>query len=151
MTTEQFVSYDPDDQLASTVLEAGRYIVTSAKFVDDFDFGGRFKKQTAAILMFQDPDGKTYEQAFGVGDKSRIYPSQDGQRLVGAALSENSNWGRVTKFANQNAGLPKTRFWESPGVPAKVQDIFAGIWGDWGRYRPDSQPATMLAAWGPCP
>lgn len=146
--TEQLVSYDPDDQLASTIIDAGRYCVVGGKFVDDFDFGGAFKKQTAALLTFQDPEGRTYEQHFGVGDKARIYPSSDGQGLVGGALSENSNWGRVIKAAIQNAGLPKTRLWASPGVPAAVQDIFAGIWGEWIKFVPDNAPKTRKNAKG---
>lgn len=149
MTTEQFVSYDPDDQLASTVVGPGRYCVVAAKFVDDFDYGGTQKqKGTAALLQFQDADGKTYEQHIGVGDKSRIYPSPDGQHLVGGQLSENCNWARVMKFALQNAGLPKTRLWSAPGVPAEIQNIFAGIWGDWISFLPEGQPKTRKNAKG---
>ena len=146
--TEQLVSYDPDDQLASTVVGPGRYCVVNAKFVDDFDYGGTQKKGTAALLQFQDVDGKTYEQHFGVGDKTRIYPSSNAQGLVGGQLSENSNWGRVIKFAIQNAGLPKTRLWASPGIPAAVQDIFAGIWGDWISFLPEGQAKTKRNAKG---
>jgi len=146
--TEQFVSYDPDDQLASTVVDAGRYCIVGAKFVDDFDYGGSQKKGTAALLQFQDVDGKTYEQHFGVGDKTRIYPSADGQHLVGGQLSENSNWGRVIKFAIQSAGLPKTKLRSSDGIPAEIQNIFAGIWGDWIRFVPEGQPKTKKNARG---
>lgn len=142
MVQEQLVSMDPDDMMTSTVIGAGRYVVTSAEFVDDFDYGGSQKKGTAAYLHFTDPDGKTYDQHFGVGDKTRIWPSKDGQGLVGGQLSDNSGWARVIKFATQIAGLPKTKLWASQGVPAPINTIFAGLWCDWISHVPDGQPKT---------
>jgi len=146
--TEQLVSYDPDDAVASTVVGPGRYCVVGAKFVDDFDYGGTQKKGTAALLQLQDTEGRTYEQHFGVGDKTRIYPSSDGQGLVGAPISENCTWYRVIKAALQNAGLPKTRLWAAPDVPAAIRDIFAGIWGDWISHVPNDAPKTRKNAKG---
>jgi len=139
--TTQYVSYGLEDAVASTVVPPGRYAITNAKIIDDFDYQGSQKPNTAVVLTFTDQDNRTWNQEYGVGDKTRIWPDPEGQRLIGAQISENSTWHFLLKTAIQVAGLPATRLWEGE-QPAQVQNIFAGMWGDWDNMIPPGRAKT---------
>lgn len=139
--TTQYVSYGLEDAVASTVVPPGRYFIETAWVIDNFDYNKTQKAGTAVVLRFKDDQGRTWDQEYGVGDKTRIYPDPEGQRLIGAPLSETCTWFFLLKHAQQMAGLPATKLWEGD-IPAKVSSIFAGIWGDWINVIPEGRAKT---------
>jgi hypothetical protein len=87
----------------------GLLTITGAKFVDDFDYGGKQKKTLAAIISFTDEDGNTNEQAYTCGDPKKFTPSEDGTKLVPVGntkqLYRGSNFFLLMQ-ETVNAGFP---------------------------------------------
>jgi len=139
--TAKYVSYGLDDAIVSTVVPPGRYFIETAWVIDNFDYNNTQKQGTAVVLRFKNDQGETWDQEYGVGDKTRIYPDPEGQRLIGGPLSATCTWFFLLKHAQQIGGLPATRLWEGD-IPAKVSNIFAGVWGDWINVVPEGRPKT---------
>ena len=139
----QPVSYLPEDFSASAMMPLpGRYFIQSVVFVDDFDYGGTQDQQTAAKFTLQSEDGQKYEQYYGVGDKKRTWPIDEGQRLTGAPLTESCNFACLMDKSIKDAGLPRNRLMDGDGKAAEINSAFSGVWADWNAFLPPGRAKT---------
>lgn len=142
----QVVSYLPEDFSASAMIPLpGRYFIQSVVFVDDFDYGGTQDQQTAAKFTLQSEDGQKYEQFYGVGDKKRTWPIDEGQRLTGAPLTESCNFACLMDKSIKDAGLPRNRLMDGDGKAAEINAAFSGVWADWNAFLPPGRAKTRTA------
>jgi hypothetical protein len=103
-----------------TFIEGGLFdgvlTITEAKFVDDFNYGGKQKATLAAILTFINEDGESNEQAYSCGDPKKFTPSDDGKKLIPVGNSKQLFRGSNFFLLMQetaNAGFPGDKMSDS--------------------------------------
>jgi len=139
MTQEQVLNLLPENAIESGATPPGRYYIRTAKFVDDFDYGGtRDTKQTAAQFKLVTEDGSEYNIHWTVGDKTRMWPAQNGSALTGGMYTKSCNFyhGLTQAIA---CGLPANRLGPEG---ANITAAFEGIWADWIEFTPPGRSAN---------
>lgn len=106
----------------------GDYTVAEANVII-FDYNGKAKASTGAMLNLVGDDGAEYAQFYSAGDPARIAPSDDGRRIVPASdevKGLNKSTNLYTLLSNTvNAGFPENKMSDD------ITAIFKGMRATW--------------------
>jgi len=126
MTQENVLNLLPESAIESGACPPGRYLVSTAKFVDDFNYGGQYDAQTALKFSLTDPEGGTHEMVWTVGPRTKLWPTRDGTGLTGGGYTTSCNFYFGIR-ESINAGLPSTRL----AGETNISTAFEGLWAEW--------------------